>query len=56
MLLRRFVLYLMLSATGALCAKDNPLRGQHLRIVVMEVSKKLDCLSLPALCMPNILV
>ena len=46
MLFRRFVLYLMLSASGVLGAKDSPLKGQHLRIVAMEVSNNFTyCLS-----------
>ena len=32
-----FTLYLMLSAPGALCAGDNPLSGQHLRVLALEV-------------------
>ena len=30
-------LYLMLSLPGALCAGDNPLSGQHLRVLALEV-------------------
>ena len=32
-----FTLYLMLSVPGALCAGDNPLSGQHLRVLALEV-------------------
>ena len=32
-----FPLYLMLFVPGASCARDNPLSGQHLRVLAVEV-------------------
>ena len=43
MLVHLFVLNVMLFASGALCAGDNPLNGQHLRVVAMEVQLYYFC-------------
>ena len=37
MIVRLFVLLLMLSVQGSLSANANPLSGQHIRVVAMEV-------------------
>ena len=38
MLVHIFASIVILSASGALCAGDNPLSGRNLRVVAMEVS------------------